>query len=141
MESKKNKIINHLTQNGKKQTSEKILLKSFKELQKSSQKQSRRLIELALIFSTPIFKLHKIKYKKRKFIKEIPSVIIYEKVKISLAIKFILNTSNSEKSIYFYTEFKKEIIQHAKNNGSAIQKKNELQKQVLLQRQMLSYYR
>ena len=51
----KNKITNHLMLNGKKKTSEKILLKSFKELQKYSKKQSKKLIKLALIFSTPNF--------------------------------------------------------------------------------------
>ena len=62
----KNKIINHLILNGKKETGEKILLKSFKELQKSSKKQPKKLIKLALIFSTPIFKIYKITIKKKK---------------------------------------------------------------------------
>jgi len=137
----KNKIINHLMLNGKKKTSEKILLKSVKELQKSSNKQSKKLIKLAIIFSTPIFKLHKITNKKRKYIKEIPFVIMDEKTKISLAIKFILTNLNNKKSNYFYTEFNKEIILNAKNKGSAIQKKNELQKQVLLKKHFFSYYR
>lgn len=39
----KNKLINHLMVNGEKKTSEKILIKSLKELQKDSQKQSKKV--------------------------------------------------------------------------------------------------
>jgi ribosomal protein S7 len=139
----KNKIINHLTLNGNKKTSEKILLKSFKELQKSSKKQSKKLIELAIIFSTPIFKIHKITNKKRKKkkIREIPTLITAKKARISLAIKFILNTLKSKKSNGFYTEFNKEILLNVKNEGAAIQLKNEVQKQVVLKKHFFSYYR
>ena len=139
----KNKIINHLMLDGKKKTGEKILLKSFKELQKYSKKQSKKLIKLAVIFSTPIFKVHKITNKKRKKknVKEIPTIITAKKARISLAIKFILNTLKNKKSNYFYTEFNKEILLNVKNEGSAIQIKNEVQKQVLLKKHFFSYYR
>ena len=139
----KNKIINHLMLNGEKKTGEKILLKSLKELQKYSKKQSKKLIELALIFSTPIFKVHKITNKKRKKknIKEIPTIITTKRARISLAIKFILKTLKNQKSNYFYTEFNKEILLSIKNEGSAIQMKNEVQKQVLLKKHFFSYYR
>jgi small subunit ribosomal protein S7 len=139
----KNKIINHLMLNGAKKTGEKILLKSFKELQKCSKKQPKRLIELAIIFSTPIFKIHKITNKKRKKknIKEIPTIITAKSARISLAIKFILNALKNKKSNHFYTEFNKEIILNVKKEGFAIQRKNEVQKQVLLKKHFFSYYR
>ena len=138
-----NKIINHFMIDGRKKTGEKNLLKSFKELQKSSKKQSKKLIELAIIFSTPIFKVHKItnKNRKKKTIKEIPTIITAKKTRISLAIKFILNTLKNKKSNYFYTEFNKEILLNVKNEGSAIQIKNEIQKQALLKKHFFSHYR
>jgi small subunit ribosomal protein S7 len=139
----KSKIINHLMLDGRKKTSEKILLKSFKELQKYSKKQPKKLVELAIIFSTPIFKIHKIMNKKRKKknIKEIPTLITTKKARISLAIKFILNTLKNKRSNSFYLEFHKEILTHMKNEGSAIQVKNETQKQALLKKHFFSYYR
>lgn len=138
----KNKIINHLMLNGEKKTSEKILLKSFKELQKSSKKRSKKLIELAITFATPLFKIHKITDKNRKKkIKEIPTIITAKRARISLAIKFILNTLKNRKSNYFYTEFNKEILLNVKNDGAAIQTKNDIQKQVLLKKHFFSYYR
>jgi ribosomal protein S7 len=60
------KLINHLIKNGKKKTSETILLKSLKKLQKNSFKKSKKIFQLALIHLTPIFKLHKISPKKLK---------------------------------------------------------------------------
>lgn len=139
----RNKIINHLMLNGEKKTSEKILLKSFKELQKCSKKQSKKIIELAIIFSTPIFKIHRIinKKRKKKNIKEIPTIITSKKARISLAIKFILNALQNSKSNYFYLEFKKEILLHVKSEGHAVKKKNETQKQALLKKHFFSYYR
>ena len=68
----KDKLVNFLMINGNKKTSEKLLIKSFKKLQKDSQKQSSKLVQLALINSTPILKLHvhKIKKKGKKKLKK-----------------------------------------------------------------------
>lgn len=69
----KNKIINNLTVNGKKDTSKKIVLKSLKQLQKNSLKQAKKLVNLSFILTTPIFKVHKIiKKRKKKRIIEVP---------------------------------------------------------------------
>jgi ribosomal protein S7 len=126
------KILNLLTYNGKKKKSENILLKIFKNLQKFSSKHSKKIIKLALIFSTPFFKIHKIINKKRKYIKQIPTIIINEKTRISLAIKFILKNIKNKKSNDLSLNFYNDIFLIAQNQGLIVQKKNELQKQVLL---------
>lgn len=141
----KTKLINHLMLNGKKETGEKNLLKSIKELQKNSSKKSNKIFQLALIYSTPVFKLHRIKNKKRrknqagKF-KEIPSFIKNKNARISLAIKFILFTTTKKKEA-FYKKFNKEILLNAKNKGASIQMKNDLQKNVLTKKRYFLYYR
>ena len=138
----KNKIINHLILNGKKETGEKILLKSFKELQKSSKKQPKKLIKLALIFSTPIFKIYKITIKKKKKkIKKNLNIINNKKARISLAIKFILATLKNKKSNYFYIKLHNEILLNLKSEGSAVQIKNKIQKQALLNKHFFYFYR
>ena len=95
------KLINHLIKNGEKKTSEKILLKSLKTLQKNSLKKSKKILQLALIHSTPIFKLHKIsnkKLKKRtKKVREIPAFISNRQSRISLTIKLILRNIKKKK--------------------------------------------
>jgi len=162
----RNKLINHIMINGKKKTSEKILLKSFKEIQKNSKKQSEDLIKLAIIHSTPIFKLHRIinknrkkkknkknqtfiiklqkiknKNKKKKKVKEIPAFITKTISRTSLAIKFILSSIKNKKSNNLYIKLKQEILTAAQSKGPSIELKNNLQKQILLKKRFFTYYR
>lgn len=143
----KSKLINHLTLNGKKETSEKNLLKSVKELQKNSKKRFSKVFQLALIHSTPIFKLHKIKLKKKKKSKnnrfrEIPGFLKTRTSRISLALKFILKNSkkNTEYSNYSQS-LSKEILICSKNKGESVRTKSELQKNVLAKKHFFRYYR
>lgn len=138
----KNKIINHLISNGKKNTSEKLLLKTIKELQKTSLKQSKKLVNLAIILSIPVFKVHKmIKKTKKKKIREIPVIISSKKARISLSIKFILTTLKEKSLKYFYIKFYQEIFLNIKNESSAILNKNKIQKNALLKKHFFYYYR
>ena len=139
----KNKLINHIMVDGKKKTSEKILLKSFKKIQKNSNKQSKSLIKLAITHSTPIFRLHKIvnNKKKKKKIKEIPAFIAKTFARTSLAIKFILTNIKNKNSNNFCTKLKQEILITAQSKGTSIELKNNLQKQVLLKKRFFTYYR
>jgi ribosomal protein S7 len=141
----KTKLINLLTLNGKKEVGEKNLLKSIKELQKNSNKKYSEILHLALIYATPIFKLHRIKNKKikknrNKKFKEIPGFIKNKNSRISLAIKFIL-LSIRNKSETFYKKFNKEILLNAIENGNTLQVKNELQKSILIKKHYFRYYR
>lgn len=62
----KNRIINIFMKNGKKRTSEKILLRSSKLLQKSSSKNFQNLVQLAIINTTSAFKINEQVMKKGK---------------------------------------------------------------------------
>jgi len=140
----KDKITNHLTLNGNKRTSEKVLIKSIKKTQKESKKSVKKLIQLAIINTTPVFKVHKISNKKRKKkknkVREIPTFISNSNARISLAIKLIL-LSLRKKKRNSSTIIKNEIMQNSKNEGTSVQKKDELQKKALLHKRYLSYYR
>ncbi len=139
----KTKVINHFTKDGKKKISEKILLKSFKELQKNSIKKSIKVLKLALIYSTPIFKLHKIKNKKlkkkTKKVREIPAFILNQKFRTSLAIKFILANIKKKQKLKFYQKFKEELLLTTYNKSFTIQIKNELQKSILMKKHYFFY--
>jgi ribosomal protein S7 len=142
----KNKFINHFMGDGKKSTSEKILLKSFKELQKNSKKKTTKILKIALINLTPIFKFHIIKSKQKKIKKKtdktIPAFISNQNVRTSSAIKFIAaNTTKKEEKFKLYKKLNEEILLNAADYESpAIQIKNELQKSVLTKKIFL-YYR
>jgi small subunit ribosomal protein S7 len=139
----KHKIFNHLMINGNKETCEKTFLKSSKSLQKSLLKNYQELIKIGIINTAPIVNVKQVKLKKgkKKNVKEYPFVLD-SKNRISLAIKFIIETvkKKENKPLYLYTNLKQEIIANSQNNGSAIKKKDELQKNTLLKKQY-AYYR
>jgi ribosomal protein S7 len=140
----KNKLINHITKNGEKKTSEKLLLKSLKKLQKTSKKQVKALLQLCILNSTPIFKLHtssnKKQKKRNKKIREMPTFIVRPEIRTSLSIKFIL--SNKEKmSKNFYSELTKKVLLTTQSKSGPISSKNELQKKIILNKRYLTYYR
>ena len=62
----KNKIVNTLMKSGKKTTGEKILLKSLKSLQKSTDKNFKTLLHSAVVNSTSAFKINEQAVKKGK---------------------------------------------------------------------------
>lgn len=141
----KNKFINHLIINGKKNKSEKIICKSFKTLQTVSKKSSKKLLQLALISSTPIFKINTITQKKRKKkqqkTKIIPAFVANKTSRVSFAIKFIITTAQKKKNQPFFQKLLKEILLSSQNESNAIETKKEIQKQVFLNRHLFKYYR
>lgn len=142
----KNKLLNHLTLNGKKETGEKNLIKSIKKIQKNSLKSSEKIFQLALIYSTPIFKLHKIKNKKKKKrasrFKEIPGFINNKSSRTSMAIKFIVNSiKKNNLSQSFYLKLNAEILDCAKNKSISVEVKKNLQKDILTKKRYFLYYR
>jgi ribosomal protein S7 len=72
------------------------------------------------------------KNRKKKYIKEIPTIITAKKVRISLAIKFILYDLKNKKLNCFYIKLYAEILSTVKNEGSAVQIKNEIQRSIQL---------
>lgn len=141
----KNKIITNIMSNGSKKTSESILFKSFKKLQKNSKKQSKKVFQLAIVNATPIFKLHKIENKKQRKknrkVREIPAFISNLTSRTSIAIKFILSSIEQKKIKKFYQQLNQEVLTTAQVKGNAIEKKNTLQKQVLLKKHFFKYFR
>lgn len=139
----KNKLINHLIVNGKKNKSEKIVWKSIKTLQTISKKSSKKLLQLALVYNIPIFKINTITQKKKKKQKSkiIPAFISNKTSRISFAIKFITTTSKKIKNQTLLKKFPEEILLSLKSNSNAIEMKKQVQKQALLNRHLFKYYR
>lgn len=140
----KNKIINTLMKSGKKKSGEKILLQTLKSLQKASNKNSKILLQSAIINSTSAFKLNEqsLKKGKRKAKKHMPAFIINDSLRITTALKLIAKFSAKNKSSNcFYQSFTAEILSSTNLKGSSIAQKNELQKQILLNKRYLSKFR
>ena len=140
----KTKIINHITKSGNKKTSENLLLKSTKKLQKISKKQIKVLLQLCILNSAPIFKLHtstnKKQKKRQKKVREMPTFIVRPEIRTSLSIKFI--TTNKEKTHKkFYNELTKNLMLFTQPKSRPLMLKDELQKKILLNKRFLTYYR
>jgi ribosomal protein S7 len=142
----KNKIVNHIMIDGKKKTSEKLFLKSFKQLQTNSKKQTKKFFQLCLINATPIFKLHqssnkKVKKKKRK-IRIMPVFINSMFNRLSLGIKFIIKNIRKKKSnTYFYSKLTQEILLLSENKGFISDITKENCKKILLNKRYTKHYR
>nr|YP_009495559.1 ribosomal protein S7 [Nitzschia sp. (in: diatoms)]AWQ64289.1 ribosomal protein S7 [Nitzschia sp. (in: diatoms)] len=140
----KSKIINTLMISGKKSTGEKIVLKFAKQFQKLSNKNFKNMVQLAIINSTPTFKLNEqiVKKGKRKAVKSTPIFITSDSLRIITSLKFIRNSALKNKnSTQFYESLVSEILASANSKSQSVDKKNELQKQILLNKRYLSKFR
>jgi ribosomal protein S7 len=140
----KNKIVNSFMKNGKKRTGEKILLKLSKLLQRSTHKNSRTIIQLAIINLTPAFKLNEqvVKKGKRKSKKITLSFIIKNSLRVMNALKSINNTAKKDKSPNgFSKRLCNEILGTSEMKSLSIEEKTKLQDQILLNKRYLSKFR
>ena len=140
----KNKIVNVFMKNGKKHTSEKILLKSSKLIQKLSRKNFKNLAQLAIVNTTSAFKLNEqvMKKGKRKSKKVTPSFIIKDSLRVMTALKFIKNTVQKKKnSVNSYKNLSNEILASSVLKSQSIEQKTKLQTQILLNKRYLSKFK
>jgi ribosomal protein S7 len=140
----KNKMVNVFMKNGKKHTGEKILLKSSKLIQKSSRKNFKSLVQLAIINTTSAFKLNEqiMKKGKRKSKKITPSFIIQDSLRVMTALKFIRNTVQKKKnSMNSYKNLSNEIVASSSLKSQSIEQKTKLQTQILLNKRYLSKFK
>ena len=140
----KQKIVNSIMKNGNKKTAEKIIKKSLKLLQKNDKKNHIRLLKHSIINSTPTFKINvQLKKRgKRKTKKEIPTFIKNDSLRIISSFNFLTENSLKNKSLNsFYKKIANEILEAANQKSKSIEQKNEIQKQVLMQKRFLANFR
>jgi ribosomal protein S7 len=130
---------------GGKIQSEKLLLKSVKELNKFSPKQVKKIFQLSIIQLSPVFKLHssidKKRKKKKSKVRETPSFIPTSHNRTSLAIKYILSNTKKQATNKFHQKLKKELIEVLTQKTQLTNNKIELQKKIVSQKNYLRYYR
>ena len=140
----KHRIYNTSLSHGKKKTTEKILLKSVKNLQKNSKKNSKKIFLSAIKNAAPTLKMNKQKFRKRKrkIFKEIPAFVKNKETRINLALKFIIDHSITRtETNYFYKKLSHEILDSLYLKSLSVNTKTEIQKQVLLKKKMFIQYR
>ena len=113
----------------------------------SSKKQTKKIFQLALVYSTPIFKLHesinkKLKKRKQSKIRVIPAFMPKTINRISLGIKYILsNIAKKKVSNFFYKKLNQELLLIIKTKGNNLEIKKETQKKTLSNKRYFKYYR
>lgn len=121
----KKKILTKLINNGIKSSSEKILRKTIKTLQKNSKKNHKEILKKAMINSSPIVKVKQIK-RRRKQIKEFP-YIISKNLRLSFGLKSMFKVINSKKKMnYFYKELVEELLLTATNKSISTKVKKDI---------------
>ena len=142
----KKKLINHVTNHGKKQTSEKNIAKSFKATQKYEKKNHGKVAKLSVLNTIPIFKIIKLTNKKRrkKSIKEIPTFVSNYDSRVSLGLKYLIKTINSatsNKQNTFLNKFKDELLAGSKAENQATTIKQNFQTKALTEKKYFRHYR
>ena len=140
----KQKIVNSIMKNGNKKTAEKILKKSLKLIQKKDKKNHISLLKHSIINSTPTFKINVQSKKrgKRKTKKEIPTFIRTDSERIISSFNILTENSLRNKAINgFYKKIANEVLETAVQKGKSIEQRNEIQKQVLMQKRYLANFR
>lgn len=140
------KLINNITKNGNKHMSEKALNKSLKATQKSEKKNHSKITKLSIVKTVPTFRIIKLTDKKRrkKSIREIPSLVSSYKSRISLGLKYLIATATTgvhTKQSAFFHKFNNELLSGAYSENSAIATKNNSQIKALNEKKYFRFYR
>lgn len=133
-----NKLTNYIMQDGKKQTSEKLLLKSYKLIQKVQKKKNfKEIFKLALVNSSPFFYIKQIQRKKKRAL-EFP-FLLKNSLKLHYGIKSIIYHTNLKTSFSFYKKCSLEIINSSKLISEGVKKKKETYKTAFLTKRYANY--
>jgi ribosomal protein S7 len=108
----KDKVLNHLMSNGKKEICEIEVIKLLKFLQKESRKNNVDLIKLGVVNSACTIQLRQVRKKSRKVLKEFPFVL-KRKARVASGVRFMTETLNrkSRANLLLYTEKNPELFE------------------------------
>lgn len=134
------KLLNNIILTGNKRTCEKLILTSFKLLQKKEKKNHKTVFKAALISTLPFITIkQQIVNKKKRTYKEYPLITV-NKTRINTAIKQMkLNSNKNLEKINFYKKFNKELLLSSQNQSYSVINKEELYKVSFLKKKQANY--
>ncbi len=134
----KHNLFNHIMINGNKNTSEKILLKSLKTIQKTqSKKNFEKIVHLSLINNSPILYMKNIQRKRKRTI-EFP-FLLKPHLRVSYGIKFLVQYSRKQTKNLFHPNLKMEFINSSKKTSLSFKHKISVHKEAHLKRKFANY--
>ena len=140
----KNKFLNTLMSNGKKNTTEKILLSSAKRIYRLKPINFKLALKLAIINATPLFKLNEqlVKKGKRKIKKQIPFFLVGEYSRLMQGLKIIKLTSDRiRQADPFYKSVSLELINLIEEKSAVLANNNDIKTQAISNKRHLSKFR
>lgn len=145
MKKSKNRLVNVLLVSGHKATSEKVVCRALKILQKKTKKLPKLLIKTAILNSTPIFKVTKKNSKKgkRKTSKIVPTFTPTNSFRYLLSLKLLSKTlRTSSKNIKQNTSsnLAKEILASFSQKGKLISRQKDCHKEAIQNRRYLTKF-
>jgi small subunit ribosomal protein S7 len=114
------KFVNRLMIGGKKSIAEKIFLQSLVLIQSVSNKNPIQVLILAIFNVKPVVEIRSIRMRGANYQVPIP---LQENRRISLAIKWIVESANKKKGNPMKIKLKEEIILASKKQGESVKKK------------------
>lgn len=134
----KNRLLNHITTNGNKRTSEKLLLKTLKLMQTTHQKKDfEAIVQISLINSSPSLYIKQIK-RRRRHVVEFP-FLLSPKLKIAYALKGLVSNTRKNPSKAFYKSFNLELVDSSRKTSSTYKQKIDLHKTGFIKRKFANY--
>ena len=140
----KKTFVNNMVIDGKKLKSERNFNRNLKEIQKTVMKSHELLFKIAILNSTPIFRIIELKKKSRKKknqTKEVPAFLSYDSFRTSWAIKYLIGSKKKKTKNFYYNSLKNKILFNAQNLGLSIEFKKQTQKQALEKQALFRYYK
>ncbi|MEK7503642.1 MAG: 30S ribosomal protein S7 [Patescibacteria group bacterium] len=116
------KLINHIMKRGKKTIAQKIVYRAFDIIKEKTKKEPLEIFELAIQNASPLLEIKPKRVGGATY--QVPREVRGDR-KIALAFRWIINAALSKKGKGMHEKLAEELMLAAKNEGSAIKKKDD----------------
>ncbi|MFH1423946.1 MAG: 30S ribosomal protein S7 [Candidatus Nealsonbacteria bacterium] len=116
------KLINHIMRRGKKTIAKKIVYRAFNIIKEKTKKEPLEVFELAIQNASPLLEIKPKRVGGATY--QVPREVRGER-KLALAFRWIINAARSKKGKPMHEKLAEELMLAAKNEGSAIKKKDD----------------
>lgn len=116
------KLINHIMKRGKKTIAKKIVYRAFAIIKEKTKKEPLEIFELAIQNASPLLEIKPKRVGGATY--QVPREVRGDR-KLALAFRWIINAAQSKKGKPMHEKLAEELMLAAKNEGSAIKKKDD----------------
>ncbi|MFH1575726.1 MAG: 30S ribosomal protein S7 [Candidatus Nealsonbacteria bacterium] len=116
------KLINHIMKRGKKTIAKKIVYRSFDIIKEKTKKEPLEVFEMAIQNASPLLEIKPKRVGGATY--QVPREVRGDR-KLTLAFRWIINAAKAKKGKSMKEKLAEELMLAAKNEGSAIKKKDD----------------